>query len=381
MTEIKGGNKRTWRLTRRRFLKGSAAAAAVIAASGVTKRVAWSQENTLNYLAWPGHGAEEVVGPFEEANNVKIVTKEYIGGEAMLALVNQSDPGTYDVVLSDREYITMLRAGGFIDEMDPNDYPFDDFWPEFRQMPGHWLDGKLYSVMIDFGYLGIVHNTDHISVEEASSYKILWDPKLQGKVGQFDWYLPSMGCLSQYNGNKSPFDIDDAAFAELRDTLFSLKPQISGYFNIADIFTSLINRDSWAFQGIGDWITILLTADGHPVTTTIPEEGGIQWTESLSIGTGSKNQALAKKFIQYLVSPEGQVRVGLKSSYMGSIPNKKGWELMNDINPNGADILRHRFDKRNVMDEYADGKIALRQLPAQQSIDDWSDVWNEFKSL
>ena len=190
-----------------------------------------------------------------------------------------------------------------------------------------------------------------------------------------------MGCLSQYNGNKSPFDIDDAAFAELRDTLFSLKPQISGYFNIADIFTSLINRDSWAFQGIGDWITILLTADGHPVTTTIPEEGGIQWTESLSIGTGSKNQALAKKFIQYLVSPEGQVRVGLKSSYMGSIPNKKGWELMNDINPNGADILRHRFDKRNVMDEYADGKIALRQLPAQQSIDDWSDVWNEFKSL
>ena len=381
MTEKKGKTLRNWRFTRRRFLKGSAAAAAAIAATGVTKRVVWSQENTLNYLAWPGHGAEEVVAPFEQANDVKIITKEYIGGEAMLALVNQSDPGTYDVVLSDREYITMLRAGGFIDEMDPNDYPFDDFWPEFQKMPGHWLDGKLFSVVLDFGYLGIVHNTDHISVKEASSYKILWDPKLTGKVGQFDWYLPSMGCLSQYNGNKTPFDIDDAAFAKLRDTLFSLKPQINGYFNIADIFTSLINRDSYAFQGIGDWITILLTADGHPVTTTIPEEGGIQWTESLSIGTGSKKQDLAKKFVQYLVSPEGQVRVGLKSSYMGSIPNKKGWELMNDTNPHGAEILRHRFDKRNVMDEYADGKIALRQLPEQQSIDDWSDVWNEFKSL
>ena len=172
MTEKKGGNKRTWRHTRRRFLKGSAAAAAVVAASGATRRVAWSQENTLNYLAWPGHGAEEVVGPFEEANDVKIITKEYIGGEAMLALVNQSDPGTYDVVLSDREYITMLRAGGFIDEMDPNDYPFDDFWPEFQKMPGHWLDGKLFSVVVDFGYLGIVHNTDHISVKEASTYKI-----------------------------------------------------------------------------------------------------------------------------------------------------------------------------------------------------------------
>jgi len=381
MTENKGKNSHSWRFTRRKFLKGSAAAAAVIAASGVTRRVAWSEDNRLSYLCWPGHGAPEVVEPFEQANNVKIVPKEYVGGEAMLALINQSPPGTYDVVLSDREYVVMLRDGGQIDEMDPNDYPFDDFWPEFRNMPGHWLDGKLFSVIVDFGYLGIVHNTDVISKKEASSYKILWDPKLTGKVGQFDWYLPSMGCLSQYNGNKTPFDIDDGAFAKVRDTLFSLKPQVAGYHGIPDIFNSLKNGDALAYQGIGDWITILLSAEGFPVTTTIPDEGGIQWTESVSLSTDSKNPDLAKKFVQYLTSPEGQVRVALKSSYWGSIPNKKGWTLMNDTRPDEATILRHRFDQRNVMDEYADGKISLRQLPVQQSIDDWSEAWNEYKNL
>jgi spermidine/putrescine transport system substrate-binding protein len=370
MSEKKSEKTQNWRFTRRRFLKGSAAAAAAIAATSVTRRVAWSEDNTLNYVCWPGHGAPEVVEAFEQANNVKIIPKEYVGGEAMLALMNQSDAGTYDVVLSDREYITMLRAGGFIDEMDVNDYPFDDFWPEFREMPGHWLDGKLFSVIVDFGYLGIVHNTEVISEKEASTYKVLWDPKLTGKLGQFDWYLPSMGCLSQYNGNKSPFDIDDASFAKLRDTVFSLKPQVAGYHGIPDIFNSLKNGDAIAYQGLGDWITILLSADGYPVTTTIPEEGGLQWTESLSISKGGKKQDLAKKFIQYLTSPEGQVRVALKSSYWGSIPNKKGWTLMNDTRPNEATILRHRFDQRNVMDEYADGKIALRQLPSQQSIDD-----------
>jgi spermidine/putrescine transport system substrate-binding protein len=381
MSEKKSEKTQNWRFTRRRFLKGSAAAAAAIAATSVTRRVAWSEDNTLNYVCWPGHGAPEVVEAFEQANNVKIIPKEYVGGEAMLALMNQSDAGTYDVVLSDREYITMLRAGGLIDEMDPNDYPFDDFWPEFQKLDGHWLDGKLFSVTVDFGYLGIVHNTDHVSVKEASSYKILWDPKLKGKVGQFDWYLPSMGNLSQYNGNKSPFDIDDAAFAKLKETVFSLKPQVSGYHGIPDIFNSLKNGDSWAYQGIGDWITILLAFEGHPVTTTIPDEGGIQWTESLSLTTGSKKQALGKKFIQYLTSPEGQVKVALKESYWGSIPNKKGWKLMNETNPEQADILRHRFDKRNVMDEYADGKISLRRLPVQQTIDDWSEVWNEYKNL
>ena len=381
MTEKKSEIRHGWRLNRRKFLKGSAAAAAAIAATSVTKRVAWSEDNTLSYLCWPGHGAEEVVGEFEAANNVKIVPKEYVGGEAMLALINQSPPGTYDVVLSDREYIVMMRDAGLIDEMDANDFAFDDFWPEFREMPGHWLDGKLYSVIVDFGYLGLVHNTTVLSEKEASSYKILWDPKVTGKVGHFDWYLPNMGNLSQYNGNPAPFDIDDAAFSALRDTVFSLKPQVSAFYSMGDVFTSLTSGDAVAFPGIGDWITILLSADGVPVTTTIPDEGGIQWTESLSYGKDSKKRDMAKKFIQYLTSPAGQVKVALKSSYMGSIPNKKGWTLMNDINPNGADILRHRFDKRNVMDEYADGKIALRQLPAQQSIDDWSEVWNEYKNI
>ena len=381
MTEKNEKNTNSWRFTRRGFLKGSAAAAAAIAATGATKRVAWSEENTLSYLCWPGHGAEEVVGEFEAANNVKVVPMEYVGGEAMLALINQSPPGTYDVVLSDREYITMLREGGMIDEMDANDYPFDDFWPEFQKMPGHWLDGKLYSVILDFGYLGLVHNTEVVSVKDASSYSLLWDPKVKGKVGHFDWYLPNMGNLSQYNGNKSPFDIDEAAFSKLRDTVFSLKPQVSAFYSMGDVFTSLTSGDALAFPGIGDWITILLSADGVPVTTTIPDEGGIQWTESLSLGKESKKQDMAKKFIQYMTSPEGQVKVALKSSYMGSIPNKAGWKLMNETNPNGADILRHRFDQRNVMDEYADGKIALRQLPEQQSIDDWSEVWNEYKNI
>lgn len=367
--------------TRRGFLKGTAAVAGAAAASSVLPRLGRADENTLNYLSWPGHAAPEIVAPFEEEHGVKIIGKDYVGGEAMLALINQNAPDTFDVVLSDREYITMLRAGGFIEPLDVADYPFDDFWPEFQQMRGHWLDGDLYSVMVDFGYLGIVHNTDHISTKEASSYKILWDPKVTGKVGHFDWYLPTMGNLSQYNGNKSPFDIDDAAFAKLKETVFSLKPQVGGFYGMADVFTSMTNGDAWAMPGIGDWISIILAADGLPVTTTIPDEGGIQWTESVSITKGSKKKELAKKFVQYLASPEGQVRLAIKSSYNASIPNKKGWELLNERHPDAADRLRHRFDARNVMDEYKDGKIALRQLPEQQSIDQWSEVWNEYKNL
>ena len=382
MGNMWSSDPRGWRLSRRGFMKGATALAGTAALSSTfAGRKADAQEKTLTYLSWPGHADPYIVEPFEQEHGVKVVGKEYVGGENMLALVNQSPPGTYDVILSDREYIVQLRDAGFIDKMDPADYPFDDFWPEFQNLEGHWLDGDLYSVMQSFGYLGLVHNTDHLSEADCSSYAVMWEERVAGKVGHFDWYLPTMGCLSLYNGNKDPFNIDDAAFEALRETTFSLKPQLAGFYAMADVFSSMTNGQAWVMPGIGEWISILLHKDGLPVTTTIPDEGGIQWTESCSIGTGSENQELAKKFIQYLVSPEGQWRVATKPSYNASIPNKKGWDALNQNDPESAKLLRHTFDARNVMDEYADGKIQLRKTPVQQSIDDWTEVWNEYKNI
>jgi spermidine/putrescine transport system substrate-binding protein len=40
----------------------------------------------------------------------------------------------------------------------------------------------------------------------------------------YDWYLPPMLCLSLYNGNKPPYDINNEQFEKLKKTLFSLKP-------------------------------------------------------------------------------------------------------------------------------------------------------------
>lgn len=371
---------RGWRLSRRSFVKGASALAGAAAVSNLVPRSTYADDNTLSYLSWPGHADPHIVEPFEKEHGVKILNKEYIGGEAMLALVNQSPPGTYDVILSDREYIQMLRDGGFIEEMNASAYPLADFFPEFQKMPGHWLDDKLYSVMVDFGYLGLVYRTDQLSAKDCESYKIMWDPKVKGKVGNFDWYLPTMGCLSLYDGNTDPYNIDGAAFEKLKATTLSLKPQLSGFYAMADVFSSITNGQAWIMPGIGEWISALLSKGGVPVATAIPAEGGIQWTESCSIGKGSKKAELAQKFIQYLASAEGQWRLATKPAYNCSVPNKKGWEALAKNDPKSAEMLRLQLDKPNVMDEYKEGKIRLRQTPVQQSIDDWTEVWNEFKN-
>ncbi|THK34325.1 extracellular solute-binding protein [Ensifer sp. MPMI2T] len=367
-------------ISRRGFLKAGAAGAA-FAATNAWSPARASDPQVLNYLSWPGNADPYLIADFEKDNNVKVQIKEYVGGDQMLAVINQSPPGSFDVVLADAEYMHLLHEADFIEELDPDDYPIKDFWPEFQKFPLHWFEDKLYGVMTDFGYLGLSYNTKEFTAADVKSYAAMWSEKAKGKVGFFDWYLPSIGSISLADGNRPPFDLSEESFDKVKERLFSLKPQASGFYTIADIFSSLTNGRAQLIPGIGEWITLGLRQSGVPVDTIIPEEGGLQWTESLSIVKGTPKNDLARKFIQYTTSPEGQVKMATKVDNKKSIPSVRGWELLNKTMPGEAEILRMQLDKPNVMDEYKAGKIAFRQLPSQQSIEDWNDVWSEFKTL
>ena len=367
-------------LTRRRLLQ--TAGSAVLAAPMLNR--AWAQEPTqINMLAWYGHAEPDIVGEFEAQNNVKFVPKYYAGGDNMLALISQSPPGTYDLILSDAEFVQQLNAAGYIEEMDPSLYPFDDFFPEFQKFPGHWADDTLWSVMVRYGLLGVSYNTDALTQEEAMSYNAFWNPKLTGKVGHFDWHLPSLGQMSLLNGNRapSPFDIDEAAWGAVQERTMSLKPQVGGYFDYGGTFSSLKNGEMLAMVGIGDWITGVLQKDGAKVASVIPEEGGIQWTESYSIGKGTNKQEIINSFITYMLGPQGQVKSIQMAAYPGLSPTKSGWTAIQEANPDEA--------KRSGLIEGADndpikmlreGRIFFRDTPKQQTLEDWNDFWSDYKS-
>ncbi|HCX86842.1 MAG TPA: ABC transporter substrate-binding protein, partial [Gammaproteobacteria bacterium] len=55
------------------------------------------------------------------------------GGDNMLALIAQSPPGTYDLVLSDGEFVKLLKEAGYIETMDPNAYNMGDLFDEDRK--------------------------------------------------------------------------------------------------------------------------------------------------------------------------------------------------------------------------------------------------------
>ncbi|WP_095088298.1 extracellular solute-binding protein [Mesorhizobium sophorae] len=365
--------------SRRDFLKGASVLGGGVLAMPFLSRLAFAEPVELNMLAWYGHAEPDVVAEFEAANNVKFKPKYYTGGDNMLGLIAQSPPGTFDVILSDAEYVQQLNAAGYIEELDPHDYPLDDYFPEFQKFAGHWQDGKLYSVFTRFGFLGVAYNTEAITEKEASTYNVYWANKLKGKVGHFDWHLPNLGQISLLNGNASPYDINPSAWSALQEKTKSLRPQIGGFFDYGGTFSSLQNGQMLAMAGIGDWITGVLEKSGAKVRSVIPEEGGLQWTESFSIGKGSSKADLAKKWIQYVTSAKGQVKSASMAAYPALIPNRKGWELLAKETPEEAKRQGMLLNESNVMDMIRAGRIKYRQLPVQQSLEDWNDFWSDYK--
>ena len=370
--------------TRRKVLQVAGAATATTLFTPFVHR-AWADTVELNMLSWYGLAEPDMVEEFEAQNNVKFKPKYYAGGDNMLAALSQSPPGTFDIIHTDAEYARILiERGDLVDEMNAADYPFDDMlYDDFTKFPGHWKDGKLYSVITRFGHLGVSYNKEHVTAEEAMSYDVYWNSKLKGKVGHFDWHLPSLGQVSLLNGNTkpSPFDISGDAWGKVKEKTLSLKPQVKGFFDYGGTFASLKNGEIWACVGIGDWVTGVLEKDGAAVGSVVPKEGGIQWTESYSIVSTSTKKDMAKKYIQYTLTPAGQVRSANMKAYPGFCVTKSGQKALQDKSPDEAKRTGQVDGAaNNPITLIKEGRIHYRDTPKQQSLEDWNEFWSEYKN-
>ncbi len=381
MNEVASKRKILRGVSRRSVLKAGAATGVAILAAPSVIRPSFAQERVINWLAYSGHSADEVIGPFLKETGIEIRAKEYADGEKMLALIHGSPPGTYDVVTSDAPYVALLVKAGLLAELDPSNYDMDAYYPEFQKWPQHWFDGKLMALMTSWGYNGLAYNTEKLSPEEVSSYDVMWSDKVKGKLGMRDWYLPVMGCVSASMGFKDPYDISDEQFAALKERLFSLKPNVAGFWDFSGVFDLLANGGAYVIPGCGDWITGLLQRAGHPIASAVPKEGAIMWTESLSMVRDTERADLVREFMRYMTGVEGQTRLMTKSSYMAGTPSEAAAQHLIDTDPREAEMLHLTEGDQNLISLLRAGRIIPRRLPSNQSMEDWQEVYTQFQNL
>lgn len=270
----------------------------------------------LNALIWCDHADPALLQPFEEANGVRVNIKEFEGTGAGLAIVDQSQPGDWDVMVIDSIDVPRGVAKGLFEPLPEDKLPFADLFPEVRLDGSTVVDGKRYAITEKFGYNTIGFNKDKVDVADMQSMASLTDPKYKGRIAIYDYYLPVVGMAALAIGKKTS-ELTDADLPAIKDELLKMKANAKLVGEVTASQTALATGEVDILVGGGEWVTAGLAKENPVLDFSIPKEGAVLWSQSLAMFKDSKNKELALKFIQYVLSPEGQARLATSSCYWG----------------------------------------------------------------
>ncbi|MGE4245042.1 MAG: spermidine/putrescine ABC transporter substrate-binding protein [Parvibaculaceae bacterium] len=295
---------------------------ALLLATGIGLCGTAANAQALNALVWCDHSDPALLKPFEDANGVKVNVKEFEGTGAGLAIVEQSQPGDWDVMVIDSIDIRRGVEKKLFEPLADDALPLADMYPEVKLEQFTVVDGKRYGVTEKFGYNTIGYNKEKVDVADMQKMSSLWDPKYKGRIAIYDYYLPVIGMAALGLGKKTA-ELTAADLPAIKETLLKMKANAKLVGEVTASQTALATGEVDVLVGGGEWVTAGLAKENPALDFSIPEEGGILWSQSLAMFAASKNKELALKFIQYVMSPEGQARLATSSCYWGMPANTK----------------------------------------------------------
>jgi spermidine/putrescine transport system substrate-binding protein len=276
----------------------------------------------LNALVWCDHSDPNLLKPFEDANGIKVNVKEFEGTGAGFAIVEQSQPGDWDVMVIDSIDVPRGVAKGLFEPLAEDKLPLADIFPEVALDSKTKVDGKRYGVTEKFGYNTIGYNKSKVDVADMQSLAALTDPKYKGRIAIYDYYLPVVGMAAMSIGKKTS-ELTEADLPALKDVLLKMKANAKAVTDVAASQTALATGEADILVGGGEWVTAGIAKENPDLDFSIPKEGAVLWSQSLAMFKESKNKDMAMKFIQYVMSPEGQARLATSSCYWGMPANTK----------------------------------------------------------
>lgn len=384
--------KRDWKAgsrtsgpSRRNVLGGMGALAASTAFGTFTiisKRA--NAAGPLRILCWPGYEEKQVIEEFEDTHKVKVEFKIYIGGEQMLQFFAQTPPGTFDAIISDAEYVQKLVAQSAIEPFETAQIPeLANYHPRFADFaPMRAGEGKVHGVATRFSFYGISYNKDALSPEEAQDWNSLFLPKLAGKVGMFDWYLPNLGnaSLACFPGNQTPYEIGADQLVTVKEWLMKLRPQVSMFgASNQPIAQAMLAGDVLA-SPTGD-LDIDLKLAGHDnFESTIPKQGGIRWQEVATLCSAGGQKDLAMEWIKYMSTAKAQSQLVYTQAFKARAPNLKIVDYWNDDQKKLLSYVPDPDNPGKMLVETLIDRSMPRGLPTQQPEREWIDIFNEFKT-
>ncbi|MGH6947303.1 MAG: ABC transporter substrate-binding protein [Kiloniellales bacterium] len=307
-------------VTRRNFLKGTAAGAAALAAPSLLSRQALAaRETELNILCWEGYNSADVLDPFRVEKGATIKAESLTNDPTMINRLRAGEVNVWDLINVNNPWARkVMYPEGLITPLDRAKFEpyFETMLPAFKP-PYKWAmseDGKeLLGIAQRFGPYSFVVNTDKVSraTAEDQGWDLWNDPANAGKYGVLesdDWNVFDIFLIAGIDPFRPHNDDELAKFDEAAKRVFKGAKVVG---DIATMNQSLVSGEIDFHLTGGTYSASPARFDGHPeirgvtpMKSAIPGKGGVAWIEITSTVANPNLSPLAAEFLAYVQDPE-----------------------------------------------------------------------------
>lgn len=309
-------------ISRRAVLGGTAAAIGALSMPSILR----AQDRSLKVGVYGGYFKDSfdsnIFPDFTSATGIAVESVAEPTGEAWLVQLEQAaKAGVAPADVSMMSQVAMLK-GQSTELWAPIDTSkianYDDLLGQFVNK---YPDGRVAGIGAVAWYITLVTNTDAYP-EAPDSWAALWDPANADKLGLLA--LVSNSFLLEvtaktYLGGTGALDTEEGlnkAFEKLAE----VKPNVRLWYRDEAQFEQALKSGEIPMGQYYHDVTGLAAADGHPVRSTFPKEGGIQDSGCWALSRASDKVEEAHVFIDYMSQPAIQATLSRK---VGTAPTLK----------------------------------------------------------
>lgn len=319
-------------ITRRDFIK-STAAAAVLATASVGPwfiKDAMSSSGELNLFTWPDYSKPEVIAAFEKDTGIKCNVTNYSTNQECMNKLRASRAQGFDIAQPSITEVKLHMDYDLYREIDESKIPnlnnLEKAFYEKSAKLGGVIDGKRVSYPYDWGTEAMAWNTDKLQTEYGKlSYGTMWEDQYVGKVTcrphsvfiGTGLYLESIGKI---DSNRMMDTYADEAkmrkiYDEILKFLIEKKKNVKMFWNNAQDHQLAFLQNGCVVGQTWDGPIMTMKKEGKPVSFMAPKEGAMTWVDSVSIVKNAKNLEQAYAFINWAFTPEAGAVVANATGY------------------------------------------------------------------
>lgn len=273
----------------------------LLAALPVLLPVAAQAEGDLHIYAWADSLSPELIAKFETETGIKVTMDGFSSNEDALTKLQAGASG-YDIVTPSQHFLKIMADQGLLEDIDAHSLAaYKQVDPKWV---GQWWDPtNEYSIPLAYGTAGFAVNRD-VYTGPVDSWAALFEPgaDLQGQIAMLSYPDEIVGAAELYLG--IPFCSEDSAeMKRVYDLLAAQKPFVKAYSS-DNIETRLGNAEVAAHFWWDGNAMKLRKNDGKNIEYAMPKEGLVGWLDSFAVPKGAANVENAKKFIDFMSTPE-----------------------------------------------------------------------------